>query len=96
LFTLTAVLAGGTALAQRQEGLVNVNVSDIRVELADLIDVQENQIPVTVQVPIGVAANVCDVNANVLAEQARNGTANCDAENTSTALARAVQRQIAD
>ena len=34
---------------------------------------------VTAQVPIGIAANVCDVNANVLAEQLRNGGAECDA-----------------
>ena len=34
---------------------------------------------VTAQVPIGIAANVCDVNANVLAEQLRGGGADCDA-----------------
>ena len=34
---------------------------------------------VTAQVPIGIAANVCDVNANVLAEQLRLGGADCDA-----------------
>ena len=34
---------------------------------------------VVAQVPIGIAANVCDVNANVLAEQLRNGPASCDA-----------------
>ena len=34
---------------------------------------------VTAQVPIGIAANVCDVNANVLAEQLRGGGAECDA-----------------
>jgi hypothetical protein len=49
----------------QQEGLVNVNVSDI-----------------IVQAPIGIAANICDVNANVLAEQVRDGGAECDAETT--------------
>src|SRR4051794_41587556 len=34
---------------------------------------------VTAQVPIGIAANVCDVNANVLAEQLRGGGASRDA-----------------
>ena len=35
---------------------------------------------VTVQVPVGVAANLCDINANVLAAQIANtGSATCDA-----------------
>src|SRR3712207_9590116 len=42
---------------------------------------------VTAQVPIGIAANVCDVNANVLAEQLRNGGAECDAGANSIATA---------
>jgi hypothetical protein len=48
-----------------QEGLVNVNVSDV-----------------VVQLPIAVAANVCEVAVNVLAEQIRDGDA---AECTSVA-----------
>jgi hypothetical protein len=52
-----------------QEGLVNVNVSDV-----------------VVQAPIGIAANICDVNANVLAEQMRDGGAECDAETTPIAV----------
>lgn len=40
---------------------------------------------VTVQLPIGIAANVCDVNANVLAQQARAGDAECTAVADSTA-----------
>ena len=40
---------------------------------------------VTAQVPIGIAANVCDVNANVLAEQLRGGGASCDADATTIA-----------
>jgi hypothetical protein len=52
----------------KQDGLVNVNVSDV-----------------IVQAPIGVAANICDVNANVLAEQVREGGAECDAETTAIA-----------
>ncbi len=58
--TITALTAAASALillaepasAQpRQEGLVNVNVSDV-----------------TVQLPIGVAANVCDLTVAALAE----------------------------
>jgi hypothetical protein len=42
-----------------------------------LVNVQISD--VTVLIPVGVAANLCDVNANVLAEQVRNGGADCTA-----------------
>jgi hypothetical protein len=45
-----------------QEGLINVNVSDV-----------------VVQLPIAVAANVCDTNVNALAEQIALGDTDCDA-----------------
>lgn len=90
---LSLVLANGVH-AQQQDGLVNVNLTDINVDIAEDINVNVSQIPVTVQAPIGVAATVCDVNANVLAEQERNGGAECTAENTSQALNEIVQRQM--
>jgi hypothetical protein len=58
---------------------VNVNVSDISVDLERVIS--ENnlnvQVPVAavVQVPVGIAANVCNVSAAVLARQAADGRA---------------------
>ena len=52
---------GGGAAAD-QEGLVNVNISDV-----------------TVQVPVSVAANICDLNVAVLAEQLDVGEATCTA-----------------
>jgi hypothetical protein len=51
-----------------QQGLVNVNVADL-----------------VIQLPVAVAANVCDVNVNVLAEQLRLGGATCDAVGEATA-----------
>ncbi len=33
----------------------------------------------TIQVPIAVAANLCDINVNVLAQQIRNGSTECTA-----------------
>ena len=59
---LSLGVAGPAAAAPTQEGLVNVNVSDV-----------------TVQVPIGVAANLCDINAAILAQAADVGGAECDA-----------------
>jgi hypothetical protein len=84
---------GPTAFAQ-QSGLVNVDLSGVRVEIAKNINVDVSQIPVTVQAPIGVAANVCNVAANVLGEQAGAGGGSCTAQTTSTALNEIVQRQI--
>ena len=49
--------------------------------------------PITVQVPVGVAANVCDVSANVLAAQKKTGDAACNAKSGSQALAKNVVDQ---
>ncbi len=87
---LPALLA--TAHAQ-QSGLVNVDISNVANNIAQNINVDVSQIPVTVQAPIGIAANVCGVNANVLARQG-TGAAQCTATSTSTALNQLVQRQI--
>ena len=79
--------------AAQQSGLVNVNVSNVLNDLD--LDLANNSLNNnTVQVPIGVAANVCGVNANVLAAQRRGGTAQCTANTTSQALKQAARRQL--
>ena len=97
-----AMLAATTtpALAQvnTSGGLVNVSVQNVDIlknflnndQIAALNNVS---VPVTVQVPVGVAANVCGVNANVLASQKKTGDATCTARNGSKALANAVNAQ---
>jgi hypothetical protein len=79
---LTGVLGMGlvpSAQAQ-QAGLVNVNIEDVNVILQDLVDA--NLVIQNVAVPIGIAANVCDVNAAVLAAAAiTSNDANCRATN---------------
>lgn len=95
------VIAASTvapALAQNvnANNLVNVNISNVANDLAknlkvnvqDLIDLG------AVQVPIGVAANVCNVQANVLASDNKGDGASCDATTTSQALSQIVQRQL--
>ena len=52
-----------------QRGLVNVNISDL-----------------VVQVPIGIAANVCDVNVGVLVGELQDAAAPCDATGTPDAI----------
>ena len=97
-----AMMAASTtpALAQvnTSGGLVNVSVQNVDIlknflnndQIAALNNVS---VPVTVQVPVGIAANVCGVNANVLASQKKTGDATCTARNGSKALANAVAAQ---
>jgi hypothetical protein len=66
-----SLLGAGSVGAQRQTGLVNINVSDN-----------------TIQVPIAIAANICDVSVIALASDIRDdGETTCTALSTSTAEA---------
>lgn len=101
LIAAAAFAAATPALAQvsTQGGLVNVSVSNVDILKNFLNDSQvaalnNLSVPVTVQVPIGVAANVCGVDANVLASQRKAGDpVSCTARNGSKALANAVAKQ---
>jgi hypothetical protein len=78
-------------------GLVAVNIQDVSILNGflnnDQISALNNLgVPVTVNVPIGVAANVCNISAAVLAKQAA-GAAPCDAKSGSKALAQNVITQ---
>jgi hypothetical protein len=75
-------------------GLISVDVSNVANNLAKNLSVDVSQIPVTVQAPIGVAATVCGVAANVLGTQAPSGNGSCTATSTSTALDNLVQSQL--
>ena len=97
-----AAMMAAPAVAQNQGGLVNVNVSDITVDLNRIISDNNitAQVPVNaiVAVPVGIAANVCNVSAAVLAQQASDA-APCEATNETASdneiasLARVLQRQ---
>lgn len=103
---ITAALVTATAstplLAQNldlSQGLVNVTVQDVTILDDFLNDTQiaalnNLNVPITVQLPIGLAANVCDVNANVLAQQKKTGAPACDAKSGSSALAKAASQQL--
>lgn len=55
-------------------GLVNVQIVDV----IDDVTVNVEDINVALGVALQLAANVCDVNVNVLAVQLREGGATCD------------------
>lgn len=101
--SLAAALAALTlgavpALAQNANvnanNLVNVNISDVANEIAENLSVNVEDVPVTVQAPIGIAATVCGVAANVLASDNKSGEAACDATSTSQALNQIVQGEM--
>ena len=101
---LSGATAQGRNVLNQQGGLVNVHVSNVSI-LNDFLDVGEINIlnnalnnnnvslPITVQAPINVAANVCGVAVNVLA---RGGPSNneCNATQGSEALADLVMEQV--
>ena len=85
---LVGSLIAAPAVAQ---GMVNVDVSGVREQIAKSINVSPDRVPVSVQVPPEVAADVCKVSPKVFAAQ---DGANCAAKATSAALNAAVQQRL--
>ena len=107
LMITAAALALGTTPALGQVtvgdtgGLVNVTITDVNVlnnslnenEL-ELLSRNNVAVPISIQVPVGIAANLCGVTANVLvADLKDDGEAQCKASNASRALGQQVLRQ---
>ena len=74
--------------------LEKTRLSAAQIDAQVALELPERELPalvnvvigdVTVQVPIGVAANICDINAAVLANQVDSGDATCTATAESTA-----------
>jgi len=90
---MAAVASPAFAQVSNQGGLVNVDVSNVLNNLdLDLLNNSLNNN--TVQVPVGVAAAVCGIDANVIAHQRKdNASYSCPATNTSQALKQAAHKQ---
>ena len=97
LITAAAVAFAATPALAQQNGLVNVDLSNLSVlekaEIAKDINVDVSQIPVNVQVPVSVAAAVCNVPVNVLAQSKNKGDAACAPTAGSEALNAAILKQ---
>jgi protein-arginine kinase activator protein McsA len=101
MIAAAALAAAATpALAQTNtgsgNGLVAVNIQNVDILKNFLNDTQIaalNNVPITVQAPISVAANVCGTTVNALAAMRKTGAASCDAKTANSALANIVQRQ---
>lgn len=75
LFATGLITAGAVAPTAGAVGPI-ITGGLVNVTIVDAVDVSHN----TVQLPIAVAANVCDVDINVLAaDLADDGQANCTA-----------------
>jgi hypothetical protein len=85
---------GGTGSSGSIPTLVSVNLQNVLNDLSISLQVNQNSIPVTAQVPIDVAANVCGVSVSALAASVASGNATCNATTTSPALTQVVQQQI--
>ena len=86
-----------TAQLTQQGGLVNVTITDVSILNNFLNDTQiaalnNLSVPITVQAPIGIAANVCNTSVAVLGAAGSGGT--CEAKSGSRALAQLVNRQM--
>jgi hypothetical protein len=98
---VAATTAAVPAIGQvgNSQGLVAVQIQNVDILNNFLNDTQiaalnNLGVPITVQAPISVAANVCDTTVALLSAQRKaNSPATCDAKSGSAALASIVQRQ---
>lgn len=73
--------------------LIAVNLSDIRAEIAKNVNLDFEKVPITINLPINIAANVCGTSVNALSVQVQQGNNNCTATNVSVA-SQAVQNTV--
>lgn len=95
----TTAAVPATAQISVAPGLVTVNVQDVSILNNFLNDTQiaalnNLNVPITVQAPISVAANVCGTTVAVLSAARKTGDAVCTATSGSRALAGLVDRQV--
>ena len=98
---LAATSTAAVAQVSGAGGLIAVNVPVQNVAILngflnnDQISALNNlTVPITVQAPISVAANVCGVPVAVLASQKNKGGGSCTATSGSSSLARLVSQQL--
>jgi hypothetical protein len=83
--SVIASLAIGPAAAQDQGSLINVSLKNIQAEIARNLNLKLEDVPLTLQLPITVAANICGTSVNVLSAQIQAGKNSCSASNVSLA-----------
>lgn len=90
-----ALSVAAFAPAFAQEPVIIVDIKAVANQVAQNIDAEESQLPLTVQAPVHVAAHVCGVSANLLGSQgSSSGAAGCAATTTSSDLEKIVQAKL--
>ena len=74
--------------------LVNVDLRNVLNNLSVDLNLDRANVPINIQLPISLAANVCGVSINVLSVST-GGQAQCSAKTAPAELAQVVQQQIA-
>src|SRR5439155_13473448 len=96
---VSAAAAGPAALAQTSSStvpnLVNVDLHNVLNNLAVQLHLDRANVPVNVQLPVSLAANVCGVSVNVLSASVASGKGTCVASTAPQQLTQAVQQQMA-
>lgn len=97
---IVAATATAPAMAQvgNNQGLIPIQIQNVDILKNFLNDTQiaalnNVTVPVTVEVPISVAANICGTTVAALADARKSGEAGCTAESGSQALADIFARQ---
>ena len=94
----TATTVPAVAQVGNSQGLVAVQIQNVDIlnnflNGAQISALNNLGVPITVQAPISVAANVCDTTVALLAAARKAGDSACTATSGSAALASIVQRQ---
>ncbi len=77
-----------------ETGLVNVDLKLVANRIAENLKLDVSQIPLSIQAPVPVAANVCSVEQMLMARRAEGGGAGCTADHTTSALDAIVEAQM--
>lgn len=96
-----AALAAATALcaapfASAQSNTITVDMAGVSATVAKNISVDATKIPTTLQVPVGIAAAACGVDASTLTQKGgtAGAAATCKATTTTPALDQLVQKEM--
>lgn len=84
-----------TPFALAQSGSITVDLSGVSASVAKNISVDASKIPASMQLPIGIAAAACGVDASTLTQPGGAATAaTCKATATSPALDAHIQKEM--
>jgi hypothetical protein len=89
-----AQVSGAGGLIAVNIPLQNISILNNFLNSTQISALNNNNVPITVQAPISVAANVCGVSVAALASQKNKGGGSCTATSGSAALARLVSQQV--